>query len=70
MQVRELIAELIKYDMEEDVFIGLGAKAIPSGSGKVHSVADYANSIPRDSDGKCPFGVYLIPMEHLEVADV
>ena len=70
MKVRELIAELIQYGMDEDVFIGLGPSAIPSDHGKVHSVVDYANSIPRGSDGKCPFGVYVIPTDYLVCADV
>lgn len=76
MNVRGLIAELIQYDMDAEVFIGLGSTAIPSGHGKVHSVADYANSTPtptptpRGSDDKCPFGVYVIPTDHLVCADV
>lgn len=65
MKVRELVAELIKCDMDEDVFIGLGPNAIPSGHGSLHSVTDYADSLPRNSDGKCPYGVYIIPIDRL-----
>ena len=61
MKVRDLIAELIKNDMDSDVFIGLGENAIPSGSSELYSVEDYSNTLPRNANGKCPYGVYIIP---------
>jgi len=65
MNVRELIAELIKYDMDDEVFIGLGEHTIPSASSAVHSVRDYSRTVPMDLDGKCPFGAYIIPTASL-----
>lgn len=61
MKVRELIAELIRYDMDDDVLIGLGEAAIPCGKSDVHSVRDYSSSLPANNDGSCSFGVYIIP---------
>lgn len=61
MKVRELIAELIRYDMDDDVLIGLGENAIPSGKSDVHSVRDYSSSLPSNNEGSCCFGVYIIP---------
>lgn len=61
MKVRELIAELIRYDMDDDVLIGLGENAIPSGKSDVHSVRDYSSSLPINNEGNCSFGVYIIP---------
>jgi hypothetical protein len=62
MKVRELIAELIQYDMDEDVFIGLGESKIPIDQSAVHSLRDYTNTLPLSSNGKCPYGVYIIPL--------
>ena len=69
MKVREVIAELIKHDMEAEFFIGLGPHATPSGHSKVQMISDYVNHMPQASGGKCPFGVYIIPTDHLEEAD-
>lgn len=62
MKVRELIAELIQYDMDEDVFIGLGESTVPIDQSSVHSIGDYTNTLPHGSNGKCPYGVYIIPL--------
>lgn len=61
MKVRELIAELIRYDMDDDVLIGLGESATPSGKSDIHSVRDYSRALPSNDEGLCSFGVYIIP---------
>lgn len=67
MKVRELIAELVRHDMEEDIFVGLGPDTIPSGNSAVHSIRDYSCVLPGGAD--CTFGVYIIPKLHLEKVD-
>lgn len=61
--VRELISELIKMELDEPVFIGLGAISVPTGYSMIYKVSDHTK-------GSCvggAFGVYLIPREHLEI---
>ena len=62
MKVRELIAELIQYDMDDDVFIGLGESTVPIDQSPVHSISNYTSTLPHASNGKCPYGVYIIPL--------
>ena len=61
--VRELVTKLMEYDMADEVFIGLGETAEPSGMAKVHGVID----IQKNTAKGCEFGIYIIPQEHLEV---
>ena len=61
MKVRELIAELIRYDMDANVLIGLGENATPCGKSDVHSVRDYSSALPSNNDWSFCFGVYIIP---------
>lgn len=65
MKVRELIAELIRYDMDDDVLIGTGENATPSGHSEVHSVRDYSRTLPINNNGRCMYGVYIIPTASL-----
>ena len=62
MKVRELIAELIQHDMEENVYIGLGESTVPIDQTPIHSLADYTSTLPHASNGKCPYGIYIIPL--------
>ena len=64
MTVKELITELLDYDMGEPVYIGLGKRGIPDGSAKIQTVAEFSSGIT------CGFGVYLVPREHLEDNDL
>ena len=60
LTVRELIKELLEFDMDEPVFIALGSvTARPSGSGKIVSLRQF------DSNITCGFGVYLNPNDTL-----
>ena len=59
MTVRELITELLDYDMNEPVYIGLGSGSKPDASAQIMSVAEFSSNIT------CGYGVYLNPREHL-----
>ena len=63
LTVKELIIELLDYDMSERVYIGLGLDRPPLSCADISSVASL-------STGKgYSFGVMLIPQGHLvEVA--
>ena len=65
MNVRQLIAELIKLDMESNVFIGIGENESPDGASHLHSVGDYRTILPRNASRKCQYGVYIIPADPL-----
>ena len=63
--VRELIRKLVSHGMDEEVFIGLGPNATPTGGAKLKTTSDvYSGSL---SIGR--YGVYLIPFEHVEIKD-
>lgn len=64
MTVKELITELLDYDMGEPVYIGLGPGAVPMRSAKIQQVSEFSSNIT------CGFGVYLTPRENLMDADL
>jgi hypothetical protein len=64
MTVKELITELLDYDMGEPVYIGLGPGAVPMRSAKIQQVSEFSSNIT------CWFGVYLTPRENLMDADL
>jgi hypothetical protein len=60
MTVKELIKELLEFDMDEPVYIGLGEDAKPDGCAGIQEIGDYC------SGGlHFEFGVYLIPVQSL-----
>jgi len=65
LTVRELIKELLEFDMNEPVFIALGDNYMwPTGSSKIDHASQHDSSIT------CGFGVYLHPTGTLVDADV
>ena len=64
MTVKELIKELLEYEMDEPVFIGLGRNSLrPEGSAKI------LHASLHDSNITCGFGVYLHPAGTLVDSD-
>lgn len=64
MTVKELIKELLEFDMDEPVFIGLGGEKRPDGNAAIKELGDYcAGGLPFE------FGVYLMPKENIKDAD-
>lgn len=64
LTVKELIKELLEYDMDEPVFIGLGGNSLrPEGSSKLSHTSQH------DSNITCGFGVYLHPTATLVDSD-
>lgn len=62
LTVKELIKELLEFDMDEPVFIGLGKNALrPSGSSKLNHVSFHDHTIT------CGFGVYIHPADCLDI---
>ena len=60
MTVKELIVELLEFDMDENVYIGLGHNSLrPEGSSKLSHVSNH------DSGITCGFGVYIHPSSDL-----
>lgn len=60
MTVKELIKELLEFDMDEPVYIGLGRNSRrPNGSSKISHVSQH------DANITCGFGVYLHPVDVL-----
>lgn len=56
LTVKELIKELLEFDMDEPVFIGLGKNSLrPEGSSGISHASQH------DSNITCGFGVYLHP---------
>jgi hypothetical protein len=58
--VRELITNLLRYEMDAEVFIGLGPSSIPARNSTILNVCEYNSGIT------CDFGVYINPSKHLE----
>ena len=56
--VKELIKELLEYDMDEQVYIGLGESVIPVGSSEIHCICQF-------DSGVIPYGIYLVPEDAL-----
>ncbi|SBT09124.1 hypothetical protein PROAA_3060004 [Candidatus Propionivibrio aalborgensis] len=64
LTVKELIKELLEYEMHEPVFISLGSSGIrPQGSAKL------SHTNQHDSNITCGFGVYLHTAETLADID-
>lgn len=64
MTVKELIKELVEFDMDEPVFIALGENSLrPTGSATISHASQH------DSNITCGFGVYLHPKEVLADLD-
>lgn len=61
LTVRELITELLDYDMNQPVYIGLGPRAIPDGSDGIRQAIEI-------SSGSVNYGVYLVAVSHLKDA--
>lgn len=60
LTVKELIKELLEFEMNEPVFIGLGSNSLrPIGSSKISHVSQH------DSNITCGFGVYIHPTDIL-----
>lgn len=58
--VKELIKELLEFDMNDPVFIALGKDSTkPEGSSKIFLVNDFNSNIT------CGFGVYIHPNDEL-----
>lgn len=61
LTVKELIKELLEFDMDEPVFIALGDNSLrPSGSSEILHLSQF------DSGITCGYGVYLCPALNLE----
>ena len=59
--VRDMVEALIKQDMDAPIFISLGVGVdVPDGYSEIFVVNNQPNPI-----NECPYGVYLIPDEHL-----
>ena len=64
LTVRELIKELLEFDMDEPVFVALGSNSLrPTGSSKISHASQHNSSIT------CGFGVYLHPTGTLVDSD-
>jgi hypothetical protein len=64
LTVKDLIKELLKFDMDETVFIALGNNILrPAGSSSLSHVS------PHDANTTCGLGVYLHPNETLVDSD-
>ena len=56
LTVKELIKELLEFDMDEPVFIALGDNSQkPSGSSEILHLSQFSANIT------CGFGVYICP---------
>jgi len=61
--VRQLITELLDFDLNAEVFIGLGPTSTPKASGGILKLIDVS------SGPGVTFGVHIIPEGHLIDAD-
>lgn len=59
LTVKELILELMEYDMRDPVFIGIGNEVIASDHSEILQVTNARNSDQ-------PFGVYVVPRDSLK----
>lgn len=56
MTVKELIKELLEFDMTDPVFICLGKNSLrPEGSTGISHISEHSSNIT------CGYGVYVIP---------
>lgn len=62
LTVKELIIELLDYDMNQPVYISLGSRSIPDGSDGIQQVTEVLS-------GAVNYGIYLIPVSNLKDAD-
>lgn len=63
MKVKDLIKQLVDFDGDEDVFIGIGPSGIPDAGDAI------VNIIECNKTTKRPYGIYLVPESNLEVSD-